>query len=120
MSKSEFMNIMRPHMANPKIIGVFPGQQYYFAVDDRGMGVWARALCVLDDVKEFHEILNAENITLLINNDLGVSFPHDVTEDHGPVYSRLVKKMWDTPPVRAVLDDFEIVAWNMNSERPLR
>ena len=103
----------------PRVVErLFPDQKYYFPVDDRGLGVWARALCVLDDIEEFHQILKAENVVMQIDADLLITFPgSDAIEFKGPAHSRVVKAMWDSPPIRTVLDDFEIVCWNFYSGR---
>ena len=86
------------------------------------MAAWARTLCVLDDVEAFHQLLATENITMSIDNNLTVIFkrsPKPETLQYGPTYSRIVKLMWDNPSVRAVLDDFKIVAWNWYEQKRL-
>lgn len=102
---------------------VYPRQKYCFPfVTPNGMAVWARTLCVLDDVEAFHQLLATENVTMSIDDNLTVSFkvsPLPSAFQYGPTYSRIVKKMWDTPSVRAVLDEFKIVAVNWYEQKRL-
>ncbi len=117
------IEMLKPNFGSRRADPVYRRQKYYFPLlmpEPAGMLIWARALCILDDVEAFYQLLATEHVTMGIDDDLTISFAHSTPPDqYGPVYSRLVKKMWDTPAIRAVLDDFDIVAWNVYAQKRL-
>jgi len=115
--------MLRPNFGSRRPEPLYTHQKYYFPslhADPVGMSIWARALYILEDVEAFHQLLDTEHTTMAIDDNLTITFATTTPPDkYGPAYSRLVKSMWDTPAIRTVLDDFDIVAWNVYAQKRL-
>lgn len=96
----------RPHYDSGGV-GLYRKQKYSFPITRENTEDWGRAIEILCEDLDFHELLAKHGLKVMIGTDWHIYFKNTwdgkVT---GPRYSRLMKAIWDN--FRAVLDDYSL------------